>query len=187
MENIGIYRIQIGPHYYLGQSADLKKRKREHLWYLKNGTHQNKYMQRVYIKYQDFSFKVMIECDEDQLDYLEQSALDVHCGTEGCMNISKYAEAPHRGLKHSEETRKKMSESRKGVKHPMYGQHHSEETKRKMGEAQADKTLYRFIHDTHGEITCTRYELRKKYNLDRSNTTSLIKGRLKSHKGWRIN
>lgn len=179
MENIGIYRIQIGPHYYLGQSADLKKRKREHLWYLKNGTHQNKYMQRVYIKYQDFSFKVMIECDEDQLDYLEQSALDVHWGTEGCMNISKYAEAPWRGRKHTEESKKKMSEARKGKKIP-------EETRRKIGEAMQDKTLHTFVHDEHGEVTTTQSGLRKKYNLDRSNLSKLMLGKYKSHKGWRL-
>ena len=43
---------------------------------------------------------------------------------------------------HSEETKRKMSESGKGKhntvgeKNPMYGKHHSEETKRKMSEAR---------------------------------------------------
>ena len=37
---------------------------------------------------------------------------------------------------YSEETRKKMSESKKGENHPMYGKTHSEETKKKMSEAQ---------------------------------------------------
>ena len=116
MENIGIYRIQIGPYYYLGQSAELKTRKNKHLWHLEKGTHVNPKMQAVYDKYQDFSFKVMIECDIDQLDYLEQSALDVHWGYDDCMNICKDAEATWRGLKHSEETKKKMSEAVKGKK-----------------------------------------------------------------------
>ena len=39
------------------------------------------------------------------------------------------------GKKLSEETKQKMSEAKKGEKHPFYGQHHSEETKRKMSEA----------------------------------------------------
>ncbi|MFZ2937622.1 MAG: NUMOD3 domain-containing DNA-binding protein [Candidatus Omnitrophota bacterium] len=35
----------------------------------------------------------------------------------------------------SEESKKKMSEARKGEKHFLYGKHHSEETKRKISEA----------------------------------------------------
>jgi len=40
------------------------------------------------------------------------------------------------GFRHSEETRKKMSEARKGENHPMYGKTHSEETRKKMSESQ---------------------------------------------------
>ena len=39
------------------------------------------------------------------------------------------------GLKHTEETKKKMSESRKGENHPLYGKHHTEETKKKISES----------------------------------------------------
>ena len=40
-----------------------------------------------------------------------------------------------KGKHHTEETRKKLSETRKGKKHPFYGKHHTEETKNKMSEA----------------------------------------------------
>ena len=43
---------------------------------------------------------------------------------------------PMYGKKHSEESRKKISEALKGENHPMYGKTHSEETKKKMSEAQ---------------------------------------------------
>jgi hypothetical protein len=47
------------------------------------------------------------------------------------------------GKHHSEETKKKMSASLKGEKHPFYGKHHSEETKKKMSEAKkGEKTSY---------------------------------------------
>ena len=39
------------------------------------------------------------------------------------------------GTRHSEETKRKMSEAREGEKNPFYGKTHSEEAKRKMSEA----------------------------------------------------
>ncbi len=45
----------------------------------------------------------------------------------------------YRGKHHSEETKKKISEAKKGENHPFYGKHFSEETKRKMSEAQKGK------------------------------------------------
>ena len=41
------------------------------------------------------------------------------------------------GKKHSEETKRIMSESRRGKKHPFYGKHHSKETKHKIKIARA--------------------------------------------------
>ena len=45
------------------------------------------------------------------------------------------------GFKHSEETRKKMSEAQKGKNHPMYGKTLSEEHKKKISESLKGKTL----------------------------------------------
>ena len=44
-----------------------------------------------------------------------------------------------KGMHHSKETKRKMSEAHKGEKNPMYGQHLSEETRKKMSEAKKDK------------------------------------------------
>ena len=44
-------------------------------------------------------------------------------------------------VKHSEEARRKMSESTKGENHPMYGKKHSDETKQKISEAHKGKTI----------------------------------------------
>ena len=40
------------------------------------------------------------------------------------------------GGHHSEETKRRMSEKRRGEKHHMYGKHHSEETKKKIGDSE---------------------------------------------------
>ncbi len=46
-----------------------------------------------------------------------------------------------KGMKFSEETKRKMSDARKGEKNPNYGKTHSEETKRKMSEKAKGKIL----------------------------------------------
>jgi len=48
---------------------------------------------------------------------------------------------PMFGKHHSVETRRKMSEDRKGEKHPMYGTHPSEESRRKMSASHKGKQL----------------------------------------------
>ena len=45
------------------------------------------------------------------------------------------------GKKHSEKTRRKMSEALKGENHPLYGKHQSEESKRKNRESHLGKKL----------------------------------------------
>lgn len=61
---------------------------------------------------------------------------------------------------HSEETRRKLSETHSGEKHPMYGKHHTEEAKRKMSEnTRGEKhPLYGKHHskETRGKISKTK-------------------------------
>ena len=45
----------------------------------------------------------------------------------------------NKGKKKSKETRRKMSEAKKGKNNPFYGKHHSKETKRKMSKSNAWK------------------------------------------------
>jgi hypothetical protein len=51
---------------------------------------------------------------------------------------------------------------------------------------QYDPTIYTFIHDDGTVETCTRFEMVKRYNLHKSHLGGVIKGKEKSHKGWRI-
>ena len=45
------------------------------------------------------------------------------------------------GKQHSEKSRKKMSESKKGENNPLFGKHHSAEARKKMSEANKGKHL----------------------------------------------
>ena len=47
-----------------------------------------------------------------------------------------------RGFKHSDESKRKMSESRKGEKNPFNGMHHTEETKQKIRDAVSGEKSY---------------------------------------------
>ena len=52
---------------------------------------------------------------------------------------------------------------------------------------QYDDTKYVFTHSEHGKVVCTQYELAKRYpELSKGNINSVIKGKRKTHKGWRI-
>ena len=212
--NTGIYRIEIGDYFYIGQSIELDKRKSTHLNNLRKGTHCNRMMQSVYNKYQNFSFKVMLNCGADQLDMLEQSALDVCYGDEDCMNLSKDVKSPGRGRIVTAKTRKLMGEARKGKKassesrklmsnakqgknnpnygkkgknHHNYGMQHSSEARKKIGQGRISPTKYTFLHKDGVEETCTQYELRMKYSLDSSGISRLVSGKAKTCKGWRLN
>ena len=46
---------------------------------------------------------------------------------------------PKKGFKHSEETKRKMRESRQRENRPMYGKHHSDKTKKKMSKIAKER------------------------------------------------
>lgn len=110
----GIYQIKVGPRTtYYGQSQNLQNRETSHLLELRKGTHNNRQLQRSFNRHGEGSctFQPLLICEIDELNRYEQALLDAHHGTPGCANVAKDAEASQRGLKHSEETRAKMSEA----------------------------------------------------------------------------
>ena len=58
------------------------------------------------------------------------------------------------------ETRKKMSDAKRGYNHPMYGKHHSEESKKKISKSNKGKKLSdeerKNIGEGHKGIICTK-------------------------------
>lgn len=73
---VGIYCIEniINNKKYIGQSIDIKTRKRKHLKKLKNNHHENKYLQRSFNKNGNdkFIFYILEECLEEELNDKEK-------------------------------------------------------------------------------------------------------------------
>jgi len=136
----GIYYIEnkLNGKKYIGQSADLDRRERDHFTILNNGNHWNPHLQRAYSKYSKdmFEFKVILYAEPDELTRYEQELVDKY-KPEELYNICLECVDSLLGVKRSEETRKNMSIARSGKNNPNYGKpawnrgkHHSEEARR---------------------------------------------------------
>jgi group I intron endonuclease len=140
--NCGLYWIEIGRNFYIGQSRDLNKRKSDHRSKLRSGKHRNSHMQSAYNKYGEMSFRILELCAPEDLDERENFVIGCFYGTPGCMNQMKAATGPG---SHSEESRAKMSAANKGRRHSAEscanmsaaakGKKQSAETRAKIGAA----------------------------------------------------
>jgi len=154
----GIYKIQsiIKPErFYIGSASSLEGRKESHFSSLKNNYHNNGKLQNHYNKYgkEDLVFSVMKYCLNKELITAEQYFLDE---MQPFFNIAKIADRPLFGRTMSEESKKKLSESKKGKhlskahkqllsemfsgeKNPFYGEKHTEETRQKISKTNKGK------------------------------------------------
>lgn len=116
----GIYKITClkSKDFYIGSSKDLNHRWNTHLYTLKNNKHCNIILQRKYNKYgkENFIFDVISKCPEEYLIKLEQWFID---NLKPKLNLYKIAYSPI-GFKHSEETKIKLSNLKKGKSRPKH-------------------------------------------------------------------
>lgn len=117
----GIYCIEnlVNGKKYIGQSVDIKKRWYEHRRTLRLNQHDNVFLQRAWNKYNEnnFKFSVIETCDINKLNDLEiyyielfhtfnsKYGYNMTSGGDGCV-----------GYKHTEETKRYISEIQKGKK-----------------------------------------------------------------------
>ena len=132
---IGVYQIinTINGKQYIGSSINISIRKYRHFYLLRKGKHTNGHLQSAFDKYseQSFLFEILLECPEENLITEEQRFIDeavAENGWDSLYNICSKAD----GSKHSEETLKRMSISMIGKNK---GKVRSEETKRKQSES----------------------------------------------------
>ena len=153
----GIYMIQnlANGKIYIGQAVDIEYRWKVHKTKLRGNRHDNTHLQRSWNTHggDNFEFTIICECDENQLNTMEEYYIfelmsydpdfgynKSYGGWSGrpTEESKKKLSESRKGKTHSEETKKKMSESRKGENNGMYGKHHTEETRKKQSENRAN-------------------------------------------------
>lgn len=123
---------------YVGKDSNIDKNKR-HRHHLTPSKYNQQPINRILQNNPDrYTYQVLVWSVEDEntlnaleIQYIRQLQPRFNF-TEGGDGMS--------GFRHSEETRKKMSESQKGENNPMYGKIHSEETRKKISESMKKKT-----------------------------------------------
>jgi group I intron endonuclease len=131
--NTGIYEIRNTKNgrRYIGSAVNVSKRWRDHIRQLEDGRHHSRFMQRCWNKNGSdcFIFRVLLACEKNDLLMYEQRAIDTI--------QPQYNSAPKAGsqlgLKMSDEAKAKMAAAARRTKN-FTGCTHSEETKRRISE-----------------------------------------------------
>lgn len=130
----GVYAIYniVNGKLYIGGAKTLYRRKKRHLLSLRKGIHHNPNLQQDWIEFGEVAFCFgVIEYVEDYRDLRsrEQFWLDHY----GIQKYNRHSDATSaRGCYPTEETRMKMSAAHKGKG----GWRHSEETKKRLSESR---------------------------------------------------
>lgn len=177
----GIYQIlnKINGKSYIGSAVDINNRWALHRSHFKNNQN-SQYLQNAWNKYGEDAWQwnileyvcnleLLIEIEQYWIDFLETSNFNFGyniCSIAGSSLGLKRSEETKNKLRLkiiSEETKKKISEAKKGKPSSMMGKLHSEESKIKMSEAKKGKQ-YR-LGKLHSEETKKKMSEAKKGKL----------------------
>lgn len=137
----GIYKIENTENgmVYFGQTVDYEKRKAEHIRALNGGYHRNRYLLRAWRKYgsASFVFSFVEACGEQELNELEKAYIaDNNSLAPNGYNLTSGGDGV-RGLRWGDGSRQKLSATRKGKpRPPRENEHHSDETRAKMSASR---------------------------------------------------
>jgi group I intron endonuclease len=199
----GIYKIinKVNGKYYVGSSKNIHKRWNEHRSDLNNKKHANEYLQKSWNKHgpNNFNFVIMECIKEEKLIEIEQKYLDELKNEKRCYNLTFIAgrtemtdrvklklSIAHTGMKASEETKRKMSESMTGKNNHMFGKHRSKNTKKKISDSHLRKNYTLLSPDNKIIKTQNLKGFCKENKLNDGNMYGVYNGRYKQYRGWRF-
>jgi len=154
---IGIYKITSpSKKIYIGQSVNIKKRFKTYKnLYCINQTKLYNSLKKY--GFEKHKFEILQECEKEQLNELEvyyvelyqsldsKYGLNIRAGGGSICTVSDETKirlaSIWKGKKHSEQTRKKMSDNNKGSNNPHFGKKHSDETKKLLSELKKGKKI----------------------------------------------
>lgn len=143
-----IYRItnMANGKFYIGSAESFARREWQHKYALRRNEHKNPRLQAAWNKYGEemFVFEVLEVVPDDRAAFdIENTYLMRFVGQDDCYNINTDAYIPRLGIPHTEQTKARVSVSRKGKAagkdHYRYGQTVSEEVRKKIGDTQRGK------------------------------------------------
>jgi group I intron endonuclease len=205
----GIYKIEnkVTGDFYIGQASFFHKRRNEHWSRLDRNVHANKHLQNAWNKYgkDNFYFSVLLVCEKNELTRYEQKIVDllkphynicVEC-VNSCLGIKLSAERRKQiseiSSHISEETRKKMSEGRKGKG---LGRKMSEENRQKLillntGKSKSEETKLKISQSKKGKNKGRVMSAYTKNKLKEANTGRHISEETRrkmaeSHLGYKV-
>jgi len=199
MEIVGIYIIYNlkNNKCYIGQSLRVKERIRAHRYALRHNKHYNNYLQAAWNKYGEKSFHFSICCSVlgknkkdilKNLNAFEKTFIKLYLSFENGYNLTSGGD----NHEVSTETKRKLSESHKGIKPSEYcrkmtskrmkGRVVSKETKEKLRKAitgkyhsEETKNKIRLLNKEKGVV------LAKEYNVHRVQISSIKNGKTWRH------
>ena len=178
---------------YVGQVTTKRFKARQNKWNNLNLPYAGNVINNARKKYgiDAFDFEILKECEDEELNKWEMYFIkelntkvpygyNMTDGGDGCP-----------GYIHSEETKKKISESHKGKKHPNYGKHRSEETRKKISEARTNgkksKPVLQINKDTNEIITeyPSLREVERQTGFNNSSISQCCRGKYKTCGGFK--
>ena len=177
----GIYQWvnKVNRKRYIGSGVDIERRRNQHVNALRRNAHRNDHFQAAFNQYGEdqFSFEVLRECEPDDLLMWEQVYVDCYDPAD-LYNINLEVD---RAPSHSENARRKLSESLKGRVALNKGKKASEQALRNMSEAHKGKVATeetrRKMSEAHKGRTFTE-ETRQKISEAKRNMSDETRRRM---------
>jgi hypothetical protein len=152
MAYIYILKNKVNNKLYVGQTTNIIKRFSSH-----KKSKSSQIISRAIRKHGwDNFIKYVYLCPKCLLDFIEKFLIKIFKATDSSCGYNIYS-GGNKNKKYSEEFKEKLSEVHKGQfageKHPMYGKHHSEESKKKMSETQLKNPSKYWLGKHHSDAT----------------------------------